>query len=79
MDYVRSALFLDFDNIYIRLKDMDPGMAESFATEPGNWLSWLEHAKFGEGRIIQAEGDKLTVAFQRQGIKKLMKRFLTLA
>lgn len=49
MDYVRSALFLDFDNIYIRLKDMDPGMAESFATEPGNWLSWLEHAKFGEG------------------------------
>jgi hypothetical protein len=47
MDYKKTALFLDFDNIYIRLKDIDLSMAESFATEPGNWLNWFEQANFG--------------------------------
>lgn len=49
MDYIRSALFLDFDNIYIRLKEMDPALAEAFATEPGSWLSWLERTNFRGG------------------------------
>lgn len=49
MEYIRSALFLDFDNIYIRLKDIDVALAEAFATEPGSWLNWLERTSFSEG------------------------------
>lgn len=39
---IKSALFIDFDNIYIRLNDQDPELAEKFATQPQRWLSWLE-------------------------------------
>lgn len=39
---IKSALFIDFDNIYIRLSDQDPDLAEKFATQPQRWLSWLE-------------------------------------
>lgn len=39
---LKSALFVDFDNIYLGLRDIDPNAAEVFATEPGRWLAWLE-------------------------------------
>jgi len=39
---IRSALFIDFDNIFITLQDQDPAAAEKFATDPEGWLSWLE-------------------------------------
>lgn len=39
---LKSALFVDFDNIYLGLKEIDPNAAEAFATEPGRWLAWLE-------------------------------------
>ncbi|WP_171990976.1 NYN domain-containing protein [Streptomyces sp. JHA26] len=39
---IKSALFVDFDNIYLGLRDMDPEAAESFATHPDRWMSWLE-------------------------------------
>ena len=41
-DYVRSALFVDFDNIYLSLKDRDPAAAEAFATDPLRWVDWIE-------------------------------------
>lgn len=37
----RSALFVDFDNIYSGLKALDRAAAESFATDPMTWLDWL--------------------------------------
>lgn len=37
----RSALFVDFDNIYSGLKALDRAAAESFATDPQTWLDWL--------------------------------------
>lgn len=38
-----SALFVDFDNMYSRLKDLpDPSLASSFARQPNRWLEWLE-------------------------------------
>ncbi|HEY0782629.1 MAG TPA: NYN domain-containing protein [Thermoanaerobaculia bacterium] len=40
--YVRTALFVDFDNIYLGLQNEDPGAAEQFATHPGRWLRWLQ-------------------------------------
>jgi DNA helicase-2/ATP-dependent DNA helicase PcrA len=42
----------------------------------------VRHAKYGEGTILMREGDgedaKLTVLFQRHGIKKLMEKFANL-
>lgn len=52
MNVIRSALFLDFDNIFIRLNEMDPGMAETFATEPARWLRWMSQKDFtGENGV----------------------------
>lgn len=50
---VYSALYVDFDNIYTRLKEMDPEVARSFGRNPQRWLKWIEsHALkmlYGEG------------------------------
>ncbi|KGM13473.1 NYN domain-containing protein [Cellulomonas bogoriensis] len=39
---LRCALFVDFDNVYIGLRRLDPAAAEAFASQPGHWLSALE-------------------------------------
>ena len=39
---LKSALFVDFDNIYIGLSKTDPLAAERFAADPARWLAWLE-------------------------------------
>lgn len=39
---IKSALFVDFDNIYIGLSKTDPQAAERFASDPSRWLNWLE-------------------------------------
>lgn len=39
---IKSALFVDFDNIYIGLSKSDPAAAERFASDPSRWLAWLE-------------------------------------
>lgn len=39
---LNSALFIDFDNIYINLEGLDKQAAEKFATAPDIWLDWLE-------------------------------------
>lgn len=50
---VCSALYVDFDSIYIRLFEQAPSLAQTFATSPQRWLRWLEgHAlrmMYGEG------------------------------
>ncbi|MEF2145669.1 MAG: NYN domain-containing protein [Desulfovibrionaceae bacterium] len=40
-DQLRSALFLDFDNIFSSLQEMDPEYAHVFARYPSQWLNWL--------------------------------------
>lgn len=40
--HLRSALFIDFDNIYLGLQREDPTAAEQFATDPTRWLLWLQ-------------------------------------
>lgn len=40
--WLRSALFVDFDNIFISLFQQDRVLAECFATNPDEWLLWLE-------------------------------------
>ena len=39
---IKTALFVDFDNIYIGLKTSDSVAAERFATDPARWLRWIE-------------------------------------
>src|SRR5437660_3697096 len=38
----KSALYVDFDNIYISLWGEDPRAAAEFATAPERWLRWIE-------------------------------------
>lgn len=38
---VYTALFVDFDNIYLSLAEQDSDLADEFATNPDRWLEWL--------------------------------------
>ncbi|HST59246.1 MAG TPA: hypothetical protein VLK84_11165, partial [Longimicrobium sp.] len=42
-DTKKIALFVDFDNIYLGLRETSREAAEAFATRPGVWLKWIEH------------------------------------
>jgi len=39
---IKSALFVDFDNVFSGLRKIDEDAAKHFATNPGRWLAWLE-------------------------------------
>lgn len=39
---IKSALFVDFDNVYSGLRKIDEQAATHFATNPGRWLAWIE-------------------------------------
>ena len=59
-NHVRTALFVDFDNIYSNLRSIDPAASDAFATEPDRWLRWMQddmgqvvpHTPEGTGRQI---------------------------
>lgn len=38
---MKSALFVDFDNVYTQLRDLQPDAAERFARYPSEWIRWL--------------------------------------
>ncbi|MFZ5548312.1 MAG: NYN domain-containing protein [Pseudomonadota bacterium] len=38
---MKSALFVDFDNVYSQLRQLQPDAAERFARHPSEWMSWL--------------------------------------
>ena len=46
----RSALFVDFDNVYLGLRALDPAAADAFATHPGRWLARLSEYQESDGR-----------------------------
>ncbi|SMF44628.1 Uncharacterized conserved protein, LabA/DUF88 family [Tistlia consotensis] len=48
-DYLRAALFVDFDNVYSSLRERDGQAAESFAQFPLAWLNWFEAGRHGAG------------------------------
>ena len=48
---LRCALFVDFDNVYIGLRRLDPAAAEAFAESPGNWLTALETGIDADGEF----------------------------
>jgi hypothetical protein len=56
---MKSALFLDFDNVYSGLRKLDPASADRFARQPMRWVQWLlndlpapEHAPEGARRRL---------------------------
>ncbi|MEY2925781.1 MAG: hypothetical protein RL367_258 [Pseudomonadota bacterium] len=55
---IKSALFVDFDNVFITLQNDSPGLANRFAARPLTWLRALEtslktpHGEGGGRRII---------------------------
>jgi hypothetical protein len=46
---MKTALFVDFDNIYINLQHENPAAARQFATNPVRWLRWIEDGMLGAG------------------------------
>ena len=38
---MKSALFVDFDNVYSGLRRLDQDSADQFARNPGVWMAWL--------------------------------------
>lgn len=38
---MKSALFVDFDNVFSQLKQLQPDAAERFARHPSEWIGWL--------------------------------------
>jgi hypothetical protein len=56
---MKSALFVDFDNVYSGLRRMDAAIADRFARQPLEWVNWLtdslglpDHAQEGARRRI---------------------------
>ena len=56
---MKSALFVDFDNVYSGLRKLDPTSADRFARQPLRWVEWLlsdlpapEHAAEGARRRL---------------------------
>lgn len=41
---LKSALFVDFDNVYSGLRKLDLSIADRFARTPQRWMSWLVEA-----------------------------------
>lgn len=38
---MKSALFVDFDNVFSQLRQLQPDAAERFARHPSDWIGWL--------------------------------------
>src|SRR5664279_3368190 len=47
---LRSALFVDLDNILIGLRKLDAAAAESFGKDPSRWVDWLTRGEDKDGR-----------------------------
>jgi len=41
---MKSALFVDFDNVFSQLRQLQPDAAERFARQPSEWIGWLINA-----------------------------------
>lgn len=50
---VYSALYVDFDNIYTRLRELDIDVARTFGTNPNRWVKWIENHAL---RILYGDG-----------------------
>lgn len=56
---MKSALFVNFDNVYSGLRKLDPAIADRFARQPLEWVNWVigelelpDHAPAGARRRL---------------------------
>lgn len=42
---MKSALFVDFDNVFSQLRQLQPDAAERFAHHPSEWIGWLTRSR----------------------------------
>ncbi|MDD9205972.1 NYN domain-containing protein [Georgenia sp. 10Sc9-8] len=49
----RTALFVDFDNVYSGLCRLDQDAADTFATDPASWVGRLELGSDAEGPFVR--------------------------
>lgn len=56
---MKSALFVDFDNVFSGLRRLDPVAADHFASQPQSWMRWIAeslepppHAPEGARRLL---------------------------
>jgi NYN domain-containing protein len=57
---LRSALFVDFDNVFIALRESSPRAAEVFTRSPSAWLDWLTRFDDGSCDVAAPESDRQT-------------------
>lgn len=57
----KTALFIDFDNIYSGLQRVTPQAADAFATDPGAWVRWLESGMPSDDASSEAEPRRILV------------------
>lgn len=59
---MKSALFVDFDNVYTQLRALQPAAAERFARQPVEWMRWLvESLAIPEGHADPAARRRMLV------------------
>jgi len=62
---LKSALFVDFDNIYLGLRQLDEDAAEQFASNPTHWLQWLEEGMPGMNGTEELQGRKRDILIRQ--------------
>lgn len=62
---LRSALFVDFDNIYLALRDQDDEAAERFRSNPSLWVGWLERQMSDDYRELTGGATNRRILIRR--------------
>jgi len=63
--HLRSALFVDFDNIYLGLSQGGAGGEDEFARNPARWLRWLERELEYQGPGWEAVAGRRRILVRR--------------
>ncbi|HSS67464.1 MAG TPA: NYN domain-containing protein [Nocardioidaceae bacterium] len=53
MRRITSALFVDFDNVFLGLRRLGEDVAVGWGTDPGEWLSRLERGEDSDGLFVR--------------------------
>ncbi len=58
---MKSALFVDFDNVFSQLRQLQPDAAERFARHPSDWIGWLTKSLELPAPHVESEQRRLLV------------------
>jgi len=58
---MKSALFVDFDNVFSQLRQLQPDAAERFARHPSEWIGWLTSSLALPEPLAEGERRRLLV------------------